>query len=40
VQYVVATTLPALAAITLGLLPLVKGAVVGAHWATGTRRSA
>jgi uncharacterized protein (DUF983 family) len=40
VRYVLATTLPALAGITLGLLPLVKGAVVGAHWATGTRRSA
>ena len=35
---VVGVTLPLLAAITLGLLPLVKGAVVGAHWAVDTRR--
>ncbi|MBC6983443.1 DUF983 domain-containing protein [Caulobacter sp. 17J80-11] len=33
---VVGTVVPALAVVTLTLLPFVKGAVVGAHWATGT----
>jgi uncharacterized protein (DUF983 family) len=30
---VLGTTLPALAAVTLGLLPVVKGAVIGSLWA-------
>lgn len=34
---VLALILPALAVITLGLLPLVKGAVVGLHWALKLR---
>lgn len=33
VWWVVATTLPTLAVLTLVLLPRVKGAVIGAHWA-------
>jgi uncharacterized protein (DUF983 family) len=33
VWWVVATTLPTLAALTLALLPRVKGAVIGVHWA-------
>lgn len=33
VELVLAVTLPIVAALTLGLLPLVKGAVVGLHWA-------
>jgi uncharacterized protein (DUF983 family) len=33
VEIVLATTLPAMLACTLGLLPLVKGAVIGFHWA-------
>lgn len=36
---IVAVTLPALLVATLALLPLVKGAVVGAHWAIGMARS-
>lgn len=35
---VVGTTLPLLAALTLALLPAVKGAVVGLHWAVDHRR--
>ena len=35
---VVGLTLPALAAVTLLLLPRVKGAVLGLHWAIDTRR--
>jgi len=35
---VVGTVVPALGVVTLALLPFVKGAVVGAHWATGTVR--
>jgi uncharacterized protein (DUF983 family) len=34
---VLSTTLPALFAIVLALLPVVKGAVVGAHWALQPR---
>jgi len=33
IGWVLATTLPALAILTLMLLPRVKGAVIGAHWA-------
>jgi uncharacterized protein (DUF983 family) len=33
VGWVLATTLPAIAILTLVLLPRVKGAVIGAHWA-------
>lgn len=33
---VVGTVVPAMAAVTLALLPRIKGAVVGSHWATGT----
>jgi uncharacterized protein (DUF983 family) len=39
IWWVVGITLPLLGALTLGLLPLVKGAVIGLHWATGTKRS-
>lgn len=35
---VVGTVLPLLAALTLALLPAVKGAVVGIHWAIDPRR--
>ncbi len=35
VALVLGTTLPVLAAATLALLPRVKGAVIGAHWAAG-----
>jgi uncharacterized protein (DUF983 family) len=35
---VLIATLPALAVLTLALLPVVKGAVVGAHWALQTRQ--
>jgi uncharacterized protein (DUF983 family) len=35
---VVGVTLPALAAVAMLLLPHVKGAVIGAHWAVDTRR--
>lgn len=35
---VVGTVLPTLAALTLALLPAVKGAVVGLHWAVDPRR--
>jgi uncharacterized protein (DUF983 family) len=35
---VLGTTLPLLLLVTLAVLPIVKGAVVGAHWATGTVR--
>jgi uncharacterized protein (DUF983 family) len=31
------TTLPALAILTLVLLPRVKGAVIGFHWAQGVK---
>jgi uncharacterized protein (DUF983 family) len=34
---VLATTLPAVAILTLVLLPRVKGAVIGVHWALGHR---
>jgi len=33
VEWVLGITLPVVGALTLGLLPLVKGAVVGLHWA-------
>lgn len=36
---VVGTTLPLLFVLTLLLLPVVKGAVVGLHWAIDTRRA-
>ena len=36
-RLVLGTTLPALLALTLLLLPVVKGAVVGVHWALRTR---
>jgi uncharacterized protein (DUF983 family) len=36
---VLCSTLPALAVLTLALLPVVKGAVVGAHWALGPREA-
>jgi uncharacterized protein (DUF983 family) len=36
---VLSSTLPALAILTLALLPVVKGAVVGAHWALQPRQS-
>jgi uncharacterized protein (DUF983 family) len=32
---VLGVTMPSVGFLTLGLLPLVKGAVVGAHWAIG-----
>ena len=35
---VVGVTLPALAAASMILLPRVKGAVIGVHWAVDTRR--
>ncbi len=35
VEAVLAVTLPVLTVITLALLPRVKGAVIGAQWATG-----
>lgn len=35
VEYVLAVTMPSLAILTLLLLPRVKGAVIGAQWATG-----
>jgi uncharacterized protein (DUF983 family) len=35
VETVLAVTLPVLSVITLALLPRVKGAVIGAQWATG-----
>lgn len=35
---VLAVTLPVLMALTLSILPLVKGAVIGGHWAVGHRR--
>jgi uncharacterized protein (DUF983 family) len=35
---VVGVTLPALAILSMALLPIVKGAVVGLHWAVDTRR--
>ena len=35
---VLATTLPALLILTLGFLPVVKGAVVGVQWAVGAER--
>ncbi len=35
VETVLAVTLPVLTVITLALLPRVKGAVIGAQWATG-----
>ena len=37
VWLVVGTTLPALAVLTLVLLPRIKGAVVGFHWAQGVK---
>ena len=37
VGLVLATTLPILFVLTLTILPLVKGAVVGGHWAVGHR---
>jgi uncharacterized protein (DUF983 family) len=33
---VLGTTLPLIAAVTLGLLPVIKGAVIGAQWAMHT----
>ena len=36
---VVGVTLPALAILSMLLLPVVKGAVVGHHWAVDTRRN-
>lgn len=39
VGYVLLATLPALVLFTLALLPLVKGAVLGAHWAVEAGRS-
>jgi len=36
VQYVLLATIPALAVITLLLLPRVKGAVIGVQWAIRT----
>ncbi|MDB5460508.1 MAG: zinc-finger protein [Caulobacteraceae bacterium] len=36
---VLGTTLPALLALTMLFLPVVKGAVVGAHWALKPRRA-
>lgn len=35
IGWVIGTTLPALFALTLALLPVVKGAVIGFYWATG-----
>ncbi len=37
VQWVLLSTLPVLLIMTLLILPRVKGAVVGAHWALGRR---
>ena len=37
VWLVLATTLPALAILTLLLLPRIKGAVIGFHWAQGVK---
>ncbi len=38
VQWVLLTTLPALTVLTLTLLPIVKGATIGACWALGFKR--
>lgn len=35
IGWVIGTTLPALLLLTLVLLPVIKGAVIGFHWATG-----
>jgi uncharacterized protein (DUF983 family) len=38
IETLLAVTLPTLSALTLGLLPRVKGAVIGAQWAAGGER--
>jgi uncharacterized protein (DUF983 family) len=40
IGWVIATVMPLLVALTLALLPFVKGAVIGLLWAVGSTRSA